>query len=220
MSASNKTANYELPQFAQTDQPTWLGDFNNAMDLIDKGMAKAGVQADTAVNAANNAVLRVSTVESGVTEAKTVAQAAQATANSAKSDADALGNTVKGQASSIAAIQTYAQPVKRTGSATIGGGTVTWETIEVPLTHQMTVWLGIDAVKLDKQADVQTYPVFTLPLGKRFDHNIQLLADADLATPASLIVTANATSGVVSLAQGQGINPRAYTTDCVFTYNY
>lgn len=38
MSATNKTANYNLPQFIGTDKPTWLGDFNNAMSVIDTGM--------------------------------------------------------------------------------------------------------------------------------------------------------------------------------------
>lgn len=36
MTATNKTANYELSQFVGTDRPTWLGDYNSDMSKIDK----------------------------------------------------------------------------------------------------------------------------------------------------------------------------------------
>ena len=38
MAYTNKTANYELPQYTPTDQPTYLEDFNGAMFTIDSGM--------------------------------------------------------------------------------------------------------------------------------------------------------------------------------------
>lgn len=38
MSSTNKTPNYGLPQYIDTDKPTFLGDFNDAMGIIDKGM--------------------------------------------------------------------------------------------------------------------------------------------------------------------------------------
>lgn len=38
MTATNKTANYDLSQFAGTDRPTWLGDYNSDMKKIDAQM--------------------------------------------------------------------------------------------------------------------------------------------------------------------------------------
>lgn len=35
MASTNKTAHYSLPQFVASDIPTWLGDFNDAMEDID-----------------------------------------------------------------------------------------------------------------------------------------------------------------------------------------
>lgn len=35
MTATNKTANYELSQFVGADRPTWLGDYNGDMSKID-----------------------------------------------------------------------------------------------------------------------------------------------------------------------------------------
>lgn len=38
MSATNKTPNYELPEFVGTDKPSWLTDFNGAMTKIDTAL--------------------------------------------------------------------------------------------------------------------------------------------------------------------------------------
>lgn len=38
MTATNKTANYDLSQFVGTDRPTWLGDYNSDMKKIDAQM--------------------------------------------------------------------------------------------------------------------------------------------------------------------------------------
>lgn len=67
MSATNKTANYNLPEFVGTDKPSWLTDFNGAMTKIDtalhelsqgqaSGVTKQYVdeQIDTVTTALNN----------------------------------------------------------------------------------------------------------------------------------------------------------------------
>lgn len=40
MTATNHTANYNLSQFAGTDRPTWLGDYNGDMTKIDAQLKK------------------------------------------------------------------------------------------------------------------------------------------------------------------------------------
>lgn len=40
MTATNQTANYNLSQFAGTDRPTWLGDYNGDMTKIDAQLKK------------------------------------------------------------------------------------------------------------------------------------------------------------------------------------
>lgn len=78
MSATNETTNYKLPLFTDNDQPTWLGDFNGAMNKIDTDMNTVGANASTALSAANNAVNRVGQVE-------TTIAGVQSTANNAYS---------------------------------------------------------------------------------------------------------------------------------------
>lgn len=40
MTATNHTGNYNLSQFAGTDRPTWLGDYNGDMSKIDAQLKK------------------------------------------------------------------------------------------------------------------------------------------------------------------------------------
>lgn len=73
MTATNETANYKLPLFTDNDQPTWLGDFNGAMNKIDADMNTIGANASTALSAANNAVNRVGQVETTIAGVQTTA---------------------------------------------------------------------------------------------------------------------------------------------------
>lgn len=50
MSSTNKTANFKLSQFIGTDKPTFLGDYNNDMEIIDGALFTAGQTAEEAVN--------------------------------------------------------------------------------------------------------------------------------------------------------------------------
>lgn len=55
MSATNKTTYLDLPQFIGTDVPSWLGDFNGAMEKIDTGYNNVNIKADQAMSTANSA---------------------------------------------------------------------------------------------------------------------------------------------------------------------
>ena len=55
MSATNKTSYYELPVFIGTDVPSWLGDWNNAMNAIDGAINGVKTSADNAKNVADAA---------------------------------------------------------------------------------------------------------------------------------------------------------------------
>jgi hypothetical protein len=57
MTATNKTANYELSQFVGTDRPTWLGDYNSDMSKIDAQLKR---NADDIASAAAGGLTSVS----------------------------------------------------------------------------------------------------------------------------------------------------------------
>lgn len=73
MSHTNKTPNYDLPQFIGTDKASWLGDLNPAFLAIDAGMQANKVDAQSA--------------EVSAVEASALAQSANSVANSANSSA-------------------------------------------------------------------------------------------------------------------------------------
>ena len=85
MSSTNKTTNYKLSQFVGTDKPTYLGDYNGDMLKIDTQMK---ANADSASNA------------------KSAAGAAQAVADKASKDVQALNNSVTANSEDIASLKT------------------------------------------------------------------------------------------------------------------
>ena len=80
MSSTNKTPNYELPQFVANDVPSWLGDFNQAMSKIDTQMKANDSKAQSAETNAENA-------NSSATQALKTANQANTTANGANTNA-------------------------------------------------------------------------------------------------------------------------------------
>lgn len=79
MSATNNTTYLDLPQFIGTDVPSWLGDFNGAMEKIDTGYnnvdIKAGQAASTANSASSKADLNTQSITSINAELKTLKEA-------------------------------------------------------------------------------------------------------------------------------------------------
>lgn len=118
--STNKTTNYELPQFVGSDKPTWLGDFNTAMSTIDTGMhtnASAITSLGTRVTSAEGVASQastdvatltstVSTLSGNVTSATTTANNAQSTATSALNTANSADGKADTNASAISALTT------------------------------------------------------------------------------------------------------------------
>lgn len=81
MSATNNTTYLDLPQFIGTDVPSWLGDFNGAMEKIDTGYnnvdIKAGQAASTANSASSKADINTQSITSMNDELKTLKNAVQ-----------------------------------------------------------------------------------------------------------------------------------------------
>lgn len=92
MGATNKTTNYELPQWIGTDKPTFLGDMNDAFLKIDTGMAENKDSATSAESIAGASNAKATEAYSMAQTAQTTASQAQTTASTAQNTADsALG---------------------------------------------------------------------------------------------------------------------------------
>lgn len=80
MSFTNKTPNYNLPQWLGSDKPAWLTDMNGAFSAIDTAIKGASDSGSSAEATANNAL-------SVAQSAQETANASVTTANEAKTDA-------------------------------------------------------------------------------------------------------------------------------------
>ena len=138
---TNKTANYDLPQFVGTDKPTWLGDFNEAMSDIDAGMHKnasdiASMQSDVtnAVATASRASQDVTALTTTVNSLSSTVTSVQTTANNAQSTANSALNVANTKVNSsdlfdlIYPVGSIYLSVNNTSPATLFGGT--WEQIK------------------------------------------------------------------------------------------
>lgn len=68
MSFTNTTPNYKLPQYVETDKPTFLGDFNNAMDIIDAQMHTNKENAGEGIASLQEAQTQITETQSTLTE--------------------------------------------------------------------------------------------------------------------------------------------------------
>lgn len=100
MSSTNKTPNYDLPQYVADDKPTYLEDFNQTMMKIDTAIKETDVKAESVVSNVNNALETANQANETANQANETALHAQtdatnaiATSNNAKSDTDI--NTAK-----------------------------------------------------------------------------------------------------------------------------
>ena len=141
MTATNKTTVYELPIFVPTDKPTWLGDFNGAMNSIEAGLVdaknssttviqtansalnianQAQTNVQSATTAANNAVALANTANTNATEAKTSANGAMTTANNANNKADNAISTANAASASATQALTTVNGINTDPPAIIG----------------------------------------------------------------------------------------------------
>lgn len=138
MAHTNETFNYKLPQFVDTDQPTWLGDFNGAMETLDTAITKVGANASTALSAANNAVNRVGQAETTIAGVQTTANNAYSLASTNEKDI----STLDGQ---VAQLETKF-PVT---SANLANGAVTAEKLDQ--TAVAAMWKSQKVRRFDNQ---------------------------------------------------------------------
>lgn len=99
MGATNKTPNLDLPQFVGTDKPSWLGDFNGAMNSIDTFAGKTTgdigtvtATANAAKSAADAASASVAALETTVTQHTSEISDAMADVSALEADVTRINN--------------------------------------------------------------------------------------------------------------------------------
>ena len=122
MGYTNSTTNYHLPQFIGTDKPSWLGDFNTAMNAIDSAiksnaddisalgtrMTATETVANSASTNASTALTNASTAQSTADSALTSANNAATAASNAQTTANSAGTAASTADSKATSAQTTA----------------------------------------------------------------------------------------------------------------
>lgn len=200
MAHTNKTTNYELPQFIATDKPTWLGDVNGAMLAIDTAIAGVDTTATAADGKADLATATANDAASAAADAATVANTANTNATSALTTA---GNA----ATAASAAQTTASAVDtKVGDLTTL--TTTDKTSVVGAINEV-----VASVPTSMDADDVTYDNTTSGLVAT---NVQAAIDevvASAVTPeADDVAYDNTTSGLVATNVQDAIDELASAT--------
>lgn len=86
MASTNKTTHYDLSQFVSSDIPAWLVDYNGDMSKIDTGIAQAKTSADTAGQTADTAIANASNAQETANTAVTNAGVADTKATTANTN--------------------------------------------------------------------------------------------------------------------------------------
>lgn len=120
MSFTNKTPNYNLPQWLGTDKPAWITDVNDAFSIIDSAIKGVGDTGASAVATANQALSTAQTAQetagtalTTANEAKTESGNATTVANNANQQAGTAltnANTALTTANSALECYSYFQP--------------------------------------------------------------------------------------------------------------
>lgn len=152
MPATNETTNYKLPLFTDNDQPTWLGDFNGAMNKIDASITTVGTNASTAMSAANNAVIRVGEVETTIEGVQTMSN----NAYSMSATNEKAISTLDGQ---VAQLESKF-PIT---SASIANGAVTAPKLDQ--TAIAAMWAGLTVKRFDSEDSTADNEGMMVPSG-------------------------------------------------------
>lgn len=156
MPATNETDNYKLPLFTDNDQPTWLGDFNGAMNKIDTGITSVGANASTALSAANNAVNRVGQVENTITGVQKTANSAYAISTANEQDI----NTINGQVAQLESKFPIA-------SGSLSNGAVT--AAKLDQTAISAMWAGLTVKRFSTDVSSADNTGMAAPAGAKFE---------------------------------------------------
>lgn len=138
MGSTNKTEYLKLPQWIGTDQPTWLGDMNDAFLKIDGGFNTISGEASTATSIAGNAVQTA-------TNAKNTADAAKSAADTAQGAAETAQNTAEKAETSVTNLTQRVQTVENdinklanwTGGNMTAGSSITNNVFSVAYFNQL-----------------------------------------------------------------------------------
>ncbi len=96
MASTNKTPNYELSQFVETDRPAWLTDYNGDMRTLDTALKAVSDVASGASGSISSLADRMTAAEGGITTNANDIDTLEARADALEAQAQSSAGTIAG----------------------------------------------------------------------------------------------------------------------------
>lgn len=211
MSSTNKTANFKLSQFIGTDKPTFLGDYNNDMSIIDGALFTASQTAEEAVN-------DVETVKSAQTELKAVHEDTKKQVTQLKETADGMSGDVTAaqEAANSAeekatAAQTAATGVLNAANTASANATKAKQTADGNKTTLQQLDERVTALEGKPAIQPLTMTINNVSRGSNDDAHASLDIEENVFSTVQVLKTHNGNSGSFSI-KGRNTDTDSWTT--------
>lgn len=211
MSSTNKTANFKLSQFIGTDKPTFLGDYNNDMEIIDGALFTASQTAEEAVN-------DVETVKSAQAELKAVHEDTKKQVAQLKETADGITGAVTAaqEAANSAeqkatAAQTAATDVVNAANAASANATKAKQTADGNKTTLQALDERVTALEGKPAIQPLTMTLHNVSRGSGDDAHATLDIEDNNFSTVQVLKTHNGNSGTFSI-RGKNTESESWTT--------
>ena len=210
MSSTNKTANFKLSQFIGTDKPTFLGDYNNDMEIIDGALFTASQTAEEAVN-------DVETVKSAQADLKAVhddvkKQVAQLkeTADSMSGDVTAAQEAANRAEQKATAAQTAATDVVNAANAASANATKAKQTADGNKTALQALDERVTALEGKPAIQPLTMTLHNVSRGSGDDAHATMDIEDNNFSTVQVLKTHNGNSGTFSI-RGKNTESESWT---------
>lgn len=211
MSSTNKTANFKLSQFIGTDKPTFLGDYNNDMEIIDGALFTASQTAEEAVNDVEK--VKGAQEELKAVHEDTKKQVAQLkeTADGMSGDVTAAQEAANSAEEKATAAQTAATDVVNAANTASANATKAKQTADGNKTTLQQLAKRVTALEGKPAIQPLTMTIHNVSRGSGDDAHVTLDIDENAFSTVQVLKTHNGNSGTF-LIKGRNTDSETWTT--------
>lgn len=211
MSSTNKTANFKLSQFIGTDKPTFLGDYNNDMEIIDGALFTASQTAEEAVNDVEK--VKGAQEELKAVHEDTKKQVAQLkeTADGMSGDVTAAQEAANSAEEKATAAQTAATSVVNAANTASANATKAKQTADGNKTTLQQLDERVTALEGKPAIQPLTMVIHNVSRGGGDDAHASLVINENAFSTVQVLKTTNGNSGTF-LITGRNTDSESWTT--------
>lgn len=211
MSSTNKTANFKLSQFIGTDKPTFLGDYNNDMEIIDGALFTASQTAEEAVNDVEK--VKGAQEELKAVHEDTKKQVAQLkeTADGMSGDVTAAQEAANSAEEKATAAQTASTSVVNAANTASANATKAKQTADGNKTTLQQLDERVTALEGKPAIQPLTMTIHSVSRGSGDDAHVTLDIDENAFSTVQVLKTHNGNSGTF-LIKGRNTDSESWTT--------